>query len=290
MQYTVQDMSRIIEDLAPLDAAEGWDNVGLLIGDSERVVDRVVLSLDLDERALRLATEIDAQLIVTHHPVIFPSVDRLTTEIPLHSRILKAAAQGISIYSVHTNLDACPGGVNDALAAVIGLRVEDTILSSEHQDSPMWQSKLKTTESLSVLKGRFDVPVVPFGLGRTGTFPYEMRRRTLVRVVNNQLQTAGCILNFDEDADVNRVAIACGSFDEAWVPLLVEKRVDLLLTGEIKHHVMQALADLGIACIMAGHEATERVILHPLAEYLRLRTDALTIAVNEGLDYNKIVF
>lgn len=285
----VKDLCNRIEELAPLQSAESWDNVGLLLGDFASEVKHIVLSLDLDDKALDLAKQMEAVMIICHHPPIFPNVDRLTGESAQGRRLLEAATNGIAVYAAHTNLDVCPGGVNDALAAVLGLSVSDVIAPL---DNPLGfnQDALRQPEVQSLLKDRFDIPDINFGFGRIAVIDEHTMRRAMVFRVNNHLQTGGCILNFDDDAKIERVAVAGGSFDESWIRQLVEKRVDLLIAGEIKHHVLQALADAGIAAIMAGHEVTERVILHPLANYLGLRHPELTFAVQEGLDYNKVVF
>ncbi len=290
MDYTVGDVAKVIEDLAPLATAESWDNVGLLLGDRKQVVKRITLSLDFDDQALDLAIKQDCQLIVTHHPVIFPTIDRITSDSRATDRILRASRAGIAIYSAHTNLDACPGGVNDALAAVLGFYVEEAIVELDPSlKAYAHQDPLKMADVATSLKGKFDIPEVGFGFGRICTLRNELTRYTLVRLVNNQLQTAGCILNFDLNKKVKKIALSGGSFDEAWMDILVKKRVDLLITGEIKHHVLKALADRDIAVIMAGHEATERVILHPLANYIALRLPGLAFDVHEGIDYNKVV-
>ena len=83
MIYTVEDICRFMEDLAPLSAAETWDNVGLLLGDPASEVKHITLALDLDDAALTMAKQHDSDLIITHHPVIFPSINRLTTEEPM---------------------------------------------------------------------------------------------------------------------------------------------------------------------------------------------------------------
>lgn len=286
---TVKDICRYIEELAPLNAAAEWDNIGLLLGNSLAPVSDVVISLDFDDKALIMAKELSAQLIICHHPAIFPTIDRLTAGTAMGRRLLDAATNGIAVYAAHTNLDVCPGGVNDALAAVLGLKVTDTI-TSDPEISDLYQDELRTADVKSLLEGKFDIPQVAFGYGRITVTDEEITLRQMVRRVNNQLQSGGCILNFDEDKVVKRIAVSGGSFDESWIPDLVEKRVDLLISGEIKHHVLLGLADCGIAAIMTGHEVSERVILHPLANYLSLRLPDIRFAVQEGLDYNEIVF
>jgi putative NIF3 family GTP cyclohydrolase 1 type 2 len=81
-----------------------------------------------------------------------------------------------------------------------------------------------------------------------------------------------------------------GSFDESWIPLLTANQIDVLVTGELKHHVALQLAARGIAALEAGHDVSERVVLPRLAEQLKIRHPEISFAVHAGLDYNKIAF
>lgn len=106
-----------IDEIAPFALAEGYDNTGLLVGDENAEVAGVLLALDCTPEVIRRAEESGANLIVTHHPVLFDPVKRL----PANSLIYRLAAAGIAVISAHTNLDIAPGGVNDCLAEKLGL-------------------------------------------------------------------------------------------------------------------------------------------------------------------------
>jgi len=115
----VSDVVRVMETLAPPELAESWDNVGLLVGDASAPVRRVLLCVDVTDEVLAEAVETRAGMIVAHHPPIFRPVGRITAaEAPVAYR---AARRGIALYAAHTNLDAAPGGTNDALADALGL-------------------------------------------------------------------------------------------------------------------------------------------------------------------------
>jgi len=125
----IKDILKEIEGFAPLGLAMSWDNVGLLIGDGAREVSRVLTCLDVDENAVDKAIEMGAELIVSHHPLIFRAINRITDPL-----LLKLIEHRIAVISLHTNLDVAPGGVNHVLADTLGLRVIGH-LSGETGDS-----------------------------------------------------------------------------------------------------------------------------------------------------------
>ena len=104
------------------------------------------------------------------------------------------------------------------------------------------------------------------------------------------LDASGYFINMDEDRPVRRVFAAGGAFDEKQIPLLRERGVELVITGEIHHHHMLELVSYGIAALALGHDSTERVVLSPLAELLRKFFPGIGVAAEMGLDYNKRVF
>ena len=115
----VADIARAMEAVAPLELAEDWDNVGLLVGDSDATVKKLMVCMDLTEAVLDEAVRVRAQMVLAHHPVIFRSVNRVTPE--LTPVVYEAIRHGISVYSAHTNFDAAQGGTNDVLADVLQL-------------------------------------------------------------------------------------------------------------------------------------------------------------------------
>lgn len=117
----VSDVLGVMEQIAPAYMKMDWDNVGLLCGDAGQTVHRVLVALDPFENVVQEAIESGADLLVTHHPLIFVPPKSVTTETSVGRSILLLAKHGISAVNAHTNLDCAPGGVNDCLAAVLGL-------------------------------------------------------------------------------------------------------------------------------------------------------------------------
>lgn len=118
----VADLVAMLEAWAPREWAESWDNVGLLVGAMERPVSRVLVALELTEPVLAEAEEVGAELLVLHHPPIFKPLPALRFDQGAGGRLERLIRAGISVYAAHTNLDVAPGGVNDQLAAAVGLR------------------------------------------------------------------------------------------------------------------------------------------------------------------------
>ena len=117
----VKDILQVLEQAAPYELAEGWDNVGLLVGDPEETVTGVLCALDITLPVVEEAIEQGCNLIVAHHPVIFTSVSRVTADTVTGKILIKMIRNGISGICMHTNMDCAEAGVNDLLAASLGL-------------------------------------------------------------------------------------------------------------------------------------------------------------------------
>ena len=129
IQNTVLDFYRCLDELAPFSTQLSWDNSGLLVGDFSQQVHTCVLALDVTEAVVRFAREHDAQLIVTHHPVIFGAIRNVTAE----SLVWQLARENISVISAHTNLDLAEGGVNDALSGGLLAVKKDLVDELRHE-------------------------------------------------------------------------------------------------------------------------------------------------------------
>jgi dinuclear metal center YbgI/SA1388 family protein len=118
---TIADVTDALEAWAPPGSAQDYDNVGLQVGDASRTVDTALLALDATPQVLEEAQEIGADLIVTHHPLLFRPLDGVTADSYVSNLALRLAESETALYSIHTNLDAAPGGVSFALADRLGL-------------------------------------------------------------------------------------------------------------------------------------------------------------------------
>lgn len=129
---TVTDLMTALQAIAPLPLAAEWDNVGLLLGDSAAPVERVMTCLTVTPDSVAEAIESQAQLIVSHHPVLFRPTRMLTTATPEGRMLLNLVQAGIAVYSPHTAFDNCAGGINDLLAHQLGLAGVGPLRSAEH--------------------------------------------------------------------------------------------------------------------------------------------------------------
>jgi dinuclear metal center YbgI/SA1388 family protein len=117
----LNDLVAHLHQLAPLDLAADWDNVGLLLGDADAEVQRVLTCLTVTPDVVAEAIDERTQLIVTHHPILFRAVKRLTTATTEGRMLLALAGAGVAVFSAHTAFDNAPGGINDMLAARLQL-------------------------------------------------------------------------------------------------------------------------------------------------------------------------
>ena len=122
MSVKVKDIMGVMESIAPKKLAEGWDNVGLAVGDPQREVKKILVALDVIDPVIAEAKAVGAQMIVTHHPMLlFKKIESITTQNGLGRRIYDLIENGIAAFSAHTNLDIAAGGTNDVLAELAGL-------------------------------------------------------------------------------------------------------------------------------------------------------------------------
>ncbi|MDD2543077.1 MAG: Nif3-like dinuclear metal center hexameric protein [Candidatus Cloacimonetes bacterium] len=229
---TIASVLEHLERYAPLSLAQSWDNVGLLIGDLKRPVNKVLISLDVTPNALAYAIENDFDLILSHHPLIFRPLSSITNPV-----ILNMIEARISLISMHTNFDAALGGVNHALADALELQVQDSLGDPEAGDIGLicsYSSPRSLDEIASFVKESLQAPAV-------------------------KLWTAG----LDRDVLIKRIAI-CGGAGGS-VLANASKYTDLLITGDISYH---SFLDSGIPIIDAGHFATEYPALSALQQSL----------------------
>lgn len=249
---TVAEIEDFLETVAPPGLKESFDNVGFLVGESGSEVHGVLVSLDITGAVVEEAEKLGAELIVSHHPVIFHPLKRVTDRDEAGRLVLRLVRSGISAICMHTNLDAVAGGVNDALAERLGL-----------------------LDTVPLHDGGTDDAGRPCGIGRAGRLEREMELEDFARQVKERLGCNG--LRFSAgNVPVRRVAVgggACGEFLADAAAL----GCDTFVTADVKYNVFLAAGALGVNLIDAGHFPTEDVICAPLAERLRERFPALDV-------------
>lgn len=226
MAVTIQQVLQILKEFAPPELACSWDNVGLLV-DAGRPVNAVAVALDITADVVRDAANSGCDLIVSHHPVIFNPLKRIGAE-DVPALLIK---NGISAICMHTNLDAAPGGVNDTLAAILGMT---------------------DTESFAE------------GCGRIGN----VRPTTAADLAKLCAERLGSHPQFVEaNRPVTRLAEVSGG-GGSYLQEAIDLGADCFVTGEAAHHIALLAHQMGVGLVVAGHWATEYPVTRVLAEHL----------------------
>lgn len=252
---TVHDVLNLVEGIAPRYMKMDWDNAGLLCGDSRQIVHKILVALDPFEDVCAEAASIGAELIVTHHPLIFVAPKSITEDTSVGRSIRLLCRNNISAINAHTNLDCAPGGVNDVLAEKLGLCDVSVIApSGTDEQGRSWGLLRRGTvqeqdlESfLALVKEKLGVPTLRYAAGS--------RRVRSIAVGGG----------------------ACGSelmdaFDAG---------CDTFVTSDIKYNQFWDARDLGINLIDAGHFYTENPVVFALAEKLRKAFPEIQVEVSK---------
>ena len=240
---TVHDILTFVETLAPLSMKYDWDNVGLLCGSAGQEVHKILVALDPFEGVCREAAEKGADLLVTHHPLIFRPRKSVTDGDDVGRSILFLAKHGISALNAHTNLDCAPGGVNDVLAETLGL------------------ADVEVLDPLGV-----DGQGRPWGLLRAGAVEAQPLPQFLAHV-KTRLQVQG-LRYVDGGRPVRKVAVGGGACADE-LPAVLAAGCDTFVTADVKYNEFYDAKAAGVNLIDAGHFATENPVVAVLAAKLR---------------------
>lgn len=167
MSLAIQEVVSFLQRLAPEELAEEWDNVGLLLGDPAEPVKGVFLALDVLPQTVEEAVHHQCNLIISHHPVIFHPLRSLRADRWETAAVYLCLQRGVAVYSMHTNLDACPGGVNDVLAKALRLEKVRVLLPSRQRGFYKLSVFVPPEAVDQVLKGMAEA-----GAGKIGQYAY----------------------------------------------------------------------------------------------------------------------
>ena len=252
---TVGDILSYLETLAPRSMKMDWDNVGLLCGGKSRPVTKVLVALDPFEGVCEEAAQWGAELILTHHPLIFSPLKSVTDETSIGRAVQLLCANSISAISAHTNLDCAPGGVNDCLARTLGLSDVQVI-------APSGVDEL----------GR------PWGLLRQGTVEAQPLSDFLPKV-KSALNCEG-LRYVNGGKPVHRVAVGGGACASELLDA-VNAGCDTFVTADVKYNQFWDAKDLGLNLIDAGHFPTENPVTALLAEKIAAQFPEVTVKISE---------
>ena len=252
---TVSDVLAFVEKLAPKNMKMDWDNVGLLCGSRSKQVCKILVALDPFEHVCREAADWGADLIVTHHPLIFQAMKSVTDETSIGRGIMTLLYHDISAINAHTNLDQAPGGVNDVLAKTLELEEIQVINAcGVDQDGNEW------------------------GLLRCGTVP----QQSLEAFMNHTKAHLRCqgLRYVDGGKPVRKVAVGGGSCAGGMLDAH-DAGCDTFVTADVKYTQFWDAKELGLNLIDAGHFHTENPVVAVLAEKLQAAFPALEVKISE---------
>lgn len=239
---TVQNIYDFINARAPFDIQSPYDNAGLLVGDPAAEVTGIHFAMDVSQRVLDEAEAASANLIITHHPLMFSPVKQVVATSYESRLIMRMIRSGMSFIAAHTNLDQAPGGVNDTLAQRLQLK-----------------------------------DITGEGYFRMGTLPQPMNAQQLAAHVGGCLNTTVRIMG--DGVNITRVGMCSGGGSDEWSTALA-MGAQAFVTGEMKHHHALEAADSGLLCLECGHHATEEPGIFALADALQIELNAVQCNVH----------
>ncbi len=225
---TVKEIYEYLNSIAPFDTAEEWDNCGLTVGSFEKEVKKIYIALDVTGDVIDDALTFGADLVITHHPMIFTPVSQIICD----SIVYKAVASGMSFIASHTCLDKAEGGVNHCLAQNVGVK------------------NLKTSRDNDFLK---------YG---------EIEPCTADEFAKKIKSALGGAVSFTDSGNIIKTVAMCSGAGGDMVAEAKKIGADAFLTGEAKHHEYLLSMDLGISLFVAGHYETENIVCEYLYKSL----------------------
>lgn len=243
-----------LEELSPKAYAQNWDNVGLLVGRYDKEVNTVYIALDATDEVIDAAIECEADMIITHHPLIFSGLKSVRADDFIGRRVLKLARYDISYYAMHTNFDIM--GMADAAADEIEL-INREVLDVTYEDE-----------------------IGTEGFGRIGELKNPMRLYELCDFVKEKfdLDTVKVFGEFSKKIEV--CAISPGS-GKSMIKPAIEKGADVIITGDIDHHEGIDSVAQGLAIIDAGHFGIEKIFIPYMEEFIRREMPDLKVYTHE---------
>lgn len=249
MKTTCNDLIEMIEKFAPPELAFPGDPIGLAFGSKEKIIRQVAVCVDITNETLEEALINKADMIVSHHPLIFDPIMRFDPEDHRSPLIMSILQNGLCCFSAHSNMDFTKGGINDELAARIGL--------------------IHITPALDGKDCRVGRLAYPEPLP---DFIERLKRATGTEQIGT--------IHYDPDAIVNEVAVFCGSPDDETI-LSMKSKASTIVTGELKHDKALAFAQSDARVAVLGHFASERSFKDIVARLIETRFPEIGIHICE---------
>ena len=232
--FCAHDLAQALESWADPAFAESYDNVGLQVGSATQIIRRVLIALDLTPGVVEEAIQKECSMILTHHPLLFHSPSRILEGDFIGQLILRLAKENITLYSIHTNLDAAHGGVSIALAEILGLH-RRTFLNPSDDGT--------------------------FGMGAIGHLPEPEPLRSFLDRVHARLKTPALRYAGSDEAPIKTVAV-CGGSGGGLIQAALDANADVYVTADLGYHrffeILGPDGNCQMALVDAGHYETEK--------------------------------
>lgn len=259
---TVKEAVQLLKDFAPEEHQykKEYDNIGLMVGDENAQVNKIMCCLDVTEDVIDEAIESGANLIIGHHPFIYYPIKNINTNTVQGRKILKAVKNDIAIYAAHTNLDFVKDGINDYMCAMLGLR------------------------NLVPLDPYIDADA---GFGRVGELSNKIYCSAFKAEIEKVFQDKYVRLIGDPKAQVKRVAVinGGGGGELSYVDMALSMGADCLITGDVKHHVAVYAKENNLVLIEPQHYTMEHAYISRLVQVLKIeaKSSKLNIEILQSL-------
>ncbi len=247
---TAESIKNAIEAYAPTYLAEDFDNVGLLVGDKNKEVKKVLLCLDVDERTAEEAERIGADMIVSHHPVIFNTQKSITCDTPLGRTLLRLIKNSTAVFSAHTNMDKAEGGLNDLMAEKLGLSREKEFYS-EDDCIRICRADMTLGQLAEKLKKEYALPFVRF----TGN----PKKR------------------------ISRVGLCTGG-GRSMAEFAAKKGCDAYISGDLHYSDIRGLLFSGVDFLEIGHFYSERPVTEIFNSVIKKAYPEIITIISEEMD------
>lgn len=247
---TCQEIISLLQKQSPEGFACDWDNVGLLVGDFEQEVQRIYIALDVTDETVAEAVEQKADLLLTHHPLIFKGLKKVNTQDFIGRRVWKLIRNNISCYAMHTNFD---------VKGMAELAAERMMLT----DCQVLDVTCQSEEGIE-------------GIGRVGLLPEEVTLTDCVAQVKRAFAVDTVKVFGDLSKSVHRVAVSPGS-GKSVITCALYAGAEVLITGDIDHHEGIDASSQGLAVIDAGHYGIEKLFIPYMVQYLQTRLKEIEI-------------
>lgn len=252
MSLRVKDICSIMENIAPKKLSESYDNVGLMVGNSEDNVSSVLVALDCTLTVIEEAKRKNCNFIFTHHPLLFKKPSSITTETLLGKKIINLIKNNMNLYSSHTNLDSVEGGLNDILVDILGFS-NSRVIESSH------------TEGFNDGNS---------GIGRIVTLDKKMQLFKLCELVKQKLNLEHLRYIGEDENFIGKIALINGSGTD-YMDISRDLGADCIITGDVTYHYASDYNEIGVSVIDAGHFGTEWTALKKIKSVLKSEINRL---------------